>query len=58
MHILSLIFGNNNDFFRTLMTINRTFINLLVLLDCLNSLGHIPTLIQYIVGHNLNNLIT
>ena len=32
---------------RILTSINRTFINLLVLLDCLNSLGHVPILIQY-----------
>ena len=31
------------------MTVNRTFINFLVLLDCLNSLGHLPTLIQFVL---------
>ena len=34
---------------RTLLTINRTFINLLVRMDCLNSLGHIPILFQYLL---------
>ena len=31
------------------MRVNRTFINSMVLLDCLNSVAHIPTLIQFIL---------
>ena len=31
------------------MTINRTFINFLVFLDCLNALGHIPIVFQLIL---------
>ena len=49
-----LIFNKNikeshSSYPRTLMTVNRTFINFLVLLDCLNSLGHLPTLIQFVL---------
>ena len=36
------------DTMRALHSFKHTFINFMVLLDCLNSLGHIPTLFQLI----------